>query len=217
MAVSSQLRPLSLVPSAAPSPRPSRMSEPIPLKRTPEPDASGTSSRALERVVTSFRGHMDAASARLRLDPAERDALAQELRIRLWRALGDDGRIGSASASYIHRTVMSAALDLLRRRRVREQALPDDDYAPSMALRSTDGADARVEANDLMQAVERALLALPDSRRAVVRLHLRGYHRDAIAQLLGWTEAKTRNLLYRGLDDLRAELARLGYDPEARQ
>ncbi|MDP1859779.1 MAG: sigma-70 family RNA polymerase sigma factor [Gemmatimonadaceae bacterium] len=193
------------------------MSEPIPLKRTPEPDASGTSSRALERVVTSFRGLLDAASARLRLDPAERDALVQELRIRLWRALGDDGRIGSVSASYIHRTVMSAALDLLRRRRVREQALPDDDYIPAMALRSTDRADVRVETNDLMQAVERALLGLPDSRRAVVRLHLRGYHRDVIARLLGWTEAKTRNLLYRGLDDLRAELARLGYDPEARQ
>ena len=40
----------------------------------------------------------------------------------------------------------------------------------------------------------------------VVRLHLAGYHRDEIARLLNWTEAKTRNLLYRGLADLRKQM-----------
>ena len=48
-----------------------------------------------------------------------------------------------------------------------------------------------------------------------MRLHLQGYHRDEIAGLLGWSEAKTRNLLYRGLDDLRALLVRQGIGPGA--
>jgi hypothetical protein len=32
--------------------------------------------------------------------------------------------------------------------------------------------------------------------------------------LLGWTEAKTRNLLYRGLADLRERLIERGFRPE---
>jgi DNA-directed RNA polymerase specialized sigma24 family protein len=41
-------------------------------------------------------------------------------------------------------------------------------------------------------------------------MHLMGHSRDEIAQLLGWTEAKTRNLLYRGLADVREWLVAEG-------
>jgi RNA polymerase sigma-70 factor (ECF subfamily) len=44
----------------------------------------------------------------------------------------------------------------------------------------------------------------------VVRMYLSGYEREEIGELLGWSEAKTRNLLYRGLVDLRAKLMKLG-------
>ena len=36
-----------------------------------------------------------------------------------------------------------------------------------------------------------------------------------IAALMGWTEAKTRNLLYRGLADLRQALTVRGIGPRA--
>ena len=178
--------------------------------------ANSEASRVLEQVVGKFSGMLSATAARHRLDPAERDALTQELRLRLWRALKDNEAISSVSATYVQRATMSAALDLLRRRREREQALPDDDFSPSPAMRSSEHADVLLEASDVAQAVERALLVLPESRRAVVRLHLRGYEREEIGALLGWSEAKTRNLLYRGLEDLRNELTRMGFGPEAR-
>jgi RNA polymerase sigma-70 factor (ECF subfamily) len=54
---------------------------------------------------------------------------------------------------------------------------------------------------------------LAESRRAVVRMHLAGYERHEIGDLLGWTEAKTRNLLYRGLADLREILESWGIGP----
>jgi RNA polymerase sigma-70 factor (ECF subfamily) len=44
-------------------------------------------------------------------------------------------------------------------------------------------------------------------------MHLAGYERHEIAELLGWTEAKTRNLLYRGLADLRQVLDSWGIGP----
>ena len=44
------------------------------------------------------------------------------------------------------------------------------------------------------------------------KLHLEGYRRDEIEALLGWSEAKTRNLLYRGLSDLREFLVARGIE-----
>ncbi len=197
-------------------PPPLRMSSSLPPDSEDWGAAGGESSRVLEQVVAKFRGLLGAAAARHRLDPTERDALTQELRLRLWRALKDTATIGSVSATYVQRATMSAALDLLRRRRDRELALPDEDFTPSPAMRSSERADVLLEASDVAHAIERALLVLPESRRAVVRLHLRGYEREEIGPLLGWSEAKTRNLLYRGLEDLRNELTRLGFGPEAK-
>jgi RNA polymerase sigma-70 factor (ECF subfamily) len=47
-------------------------------------------------------------------------------------------------------------------------------------------------------------------------MYLAGYDRVEIAELLGWSEAKTRNLLYRGLADVRTSLESWGFGPGAR-
>jgi RNA polymerase sigma-70 factor (ECF subfamily) len=60
--------------------------------------------------------------------------------------------------------------------------------------------------SELAGQIERALQTMQPSRRPVVRMHLMGHTREEIAKLLGWSEAKTRNLLYRGLADLRERL-----------
>ena len=41
-------------------------------------------------------------------------------------------------------------------------------------------------------------------------MYLAGHPREEISSLLGWSEAKTRNLLYRGLADLRGCLTAQG-------
>ena len=41
-------------------------------------------------------------------------------------------------------------------------------------------------------------------------MHLAGHPREEIAQLLGWSEAKTPEPAYRGMDDLRERLKGLG-------
>ena len=70
-----------------------------------------------------------------------------------------------------------------------------------------------LEAVELGRTVDRAMEDLHVTRRAVVRMYLAGYEREEIAALMGWSEAKTRNLLYRGLSDLRVRLAALGIGP----
>ena len=76
-------------------------------------------------------------------------------------------------------------------------------------------ADRMLEELELQEQVGRAVDSLIPARRSVVRMYLAGYAREEIADLLGWSEPKTRNLLYRGLADLRERLTAMGIGPEA--
>src|SRR5688500_16736737 len=151
------------------------------------------------------------AGARHGLADADLDEVVQEVRIRLWRSCGTSEQIRQLGASYVYRTAATAALDLLRRRRARGAARTDSlDEHTERLMAPTTGAPELLEAQDLERQILTALGHLPESRRAVLRMYLNGYDREEIAALLGWSEAKTRNLLYRGLADLRARLAEMG-------
>lgn len=173
-------------------------------------------SPALEDVVRRFGSYMRRTAHRHSIDAAELEDVVQETRIRLWKALGTDDKIRHAPASYIARTVMSAAVDFLRRRRARrEDALPDPQHMHSLSFAAAQTADSTVNQQDVSAALERAVSLLAEARQAVVRMYLAGYDREEIADVLGWSEAKTRNLLYRGLADLRVTLEGWGYGPGA--
>lgn len=134
--------------------------------------------------------------------------VGQDVRIRLWRARS--GQLEALSAAYIHRTAVSAALDIIRRGRGhREVPLSSRAEAVPSIPSPHDG----VAAGELAGQVAAAVAGLVPSRRPVVRMYLQGYEREEIARLLGWSEAKTRNLLYRGLADLRATLSAKGIRP----
>lgn len=171
-------------------------------------------STALEHQVGRFTWLIHKIAWEHRLSGPDVDELVQDVRIRLWRSLSTGERIASAPASYVRRTAISAAVDLIRRRTSRPE-----DPTPTFARNgdaSRDGdPDRELGDIELMDLIEDALGSLPVTRRPVVRMHLVGYHRNEIADLMGWTESKTRNLLYRGLSDLRHELASRGVTPEA--
>jgi RNA polymerase sigma factor (sigma-70 family) len=147
---------------------------------------------------------------RHRLSDHDVDEVMQQVRIRLWQARGSSEQISQAPASYVYQTAVSAALDLMRRRRARRGDATVSFEEGGSGLATPSGPERDLEYSELSQQVARAIDDIPASRRAVVRMHLAGHPREEIAQLLGWSEAKTRNLLYRGLADLRARLTELG-------
>ena len=173
-------------------------------------------SPALEGLLARFATLVRGVGWRHGLDDAELDDLMQAVRVRLWRARGSGEQIASTPASYVYRTAITAALDLIRARRdhheVRIDAMPE-----SLAARlgAVPGPEGGVEAAELATLVGRAVDEITPSRRPVLRMYLAGYDRAEIADLLGWSEGKTRNLLYRGLADLRALLTARGIGPEA--
>lgn len=173
-------------------------------------------SAALEGVVSRFARMVRSVGVRHGLSERDLEDVLQEVRIRLWRSCTTSEQIRGLGASYVYRTATTAALDLLRRRRSRRADLTDSVDEHSERLISTVGVAEELEASDLERQVLAALDTLHLSRRMVVRMYLSGYEREEIAELLSWSEAKTRNLLYRGLSDLRARLAAMGITGEAR-
>ena len=164
-------------------------------------------SAAIESAVQRWGGLIRRAALRHGLAGADLDEVVQDLRIRLWRAIGRPSEKNPAeSASYVYRAAMSAALDLLRRRRSGPLGRPVDLDLVSDILPARGGAPADDE-DAQAAALGRALEKILPERRVAVRLHLEGKSRDQIAGFTGWSEARTRNLLYRGLADLKSLLA----------
>ena len=168
-------------------------------------------SAALETMVSRFAVMVRSVGTRHRLSDADLDEVIQEVRIRLWKSCTTSEQIRALGTSYVYRTATSAALDMLRRRRAHGGDRSDSVESMASVLPDvTAGPAASVEAGELGERIMTAIETIPASRRAVVRMHLNGYEREEIAALLGWSEAKTRNLLYRGLADLRARLTDQG-------
>ncbi|MFN8668334.1 MAG: RNA polymerase sigma factor [Gemmatimonadaceae bacterium] len=174
------------------------------------PDGAQDTTPLLDALLERLGQMVRAIGGRHALTPPEIDALLQEVRIRIWRAHPGGEDIGRLPTSYVYRTAMAAAVDLLRQRRRATRPLPLEEAANAAAPAAT-AADARAMMGDLGAAIARALSTMVESRRVVVRLHLTGYPRDEIGRLLGWDDGRVRNLLYRGMDDLRERLAHMGY------
>lgn len=178
-------------------------------------DDLDTISPALDSVIGRFRAMVRSVGARHRLADDDLEDVVQEVRIRLWRAFSSGEQIERLGASYVYRTATSAALDMIRRRRSRGSEITDpaDERLETMAT-SERGPEGEMESSDAVNDILGTVETLHPPRRAVVRMFLNGYERQEIADLLGWSEARTRNLLYRGLADLRERLRERGIDPE---
>ena len=166
----------------------------------------------LESLVARFARFAGRIAQGRGLPQEDTDELLQELRVRLWRARRDG--LSDLSANYIRRTAIAAALDIIRRRRVgRNVSLEEHESVSAPLAASTAGPAELLEQQELGVRVARAVNDLAPARRTAVRMYLDGYRREEIAQLLRWSEARTRNLLYRGLSDLRATLLAEGIGP----
>jgi RNA polymerase sigma-70 factor (ECF subfamily) len=173
-------------------------------------DGSGAIEAVIERFARLLRG----TGRRRGLSDAELDEVTQELRLRLWKHFGDSERIAAVPASYVQKAVRSAIIDRIRRRREHRDGGSLDGLSPAREPVARHDAVALVHERALTTEVERALELLADSRRGVVRMWLAGYPNEEIAQLMGWTDAKVRNLLSRGLADLRDVLRQRGVGVE---
>lgn len=140
------------------------------------------------------------------------DELIQGVRLRLWRTQGDDARAETVSASYVHQAARSAAIDIVRARRT-VIASASESIHDTIIADTTSQPDVQLEERETADRIMAEVETLAPDRRVAVKLHLAGYQREEIASLLGWSDVRTRNLVHRGMIDLRTRLAALGLAP----
>jgi RNA polymerase sigma-70 factor (ECF subfamily) len=144
------------------------------------------------------------------------DDIEQEARLRLWRAIESEREIRDLS-SYVYRIAVTTTIDSLRKASARreEQLSADDDESPILQVESADASPEQIVVErQVLEKIEQALARLPKNRRRAVALYLEGMTSHEIAEILDWSEPKARNLLYRGLKDLRKQLRAAGIEYE---
>jgi RNA polymerase sigma factor (sigma-70 family) len=132
------------------------------------------------------------------LDPED---ILQDIKIRIWKLIRDE-KIISNYASYIKKIVNSSVIDQLRKYRREEDLFKIEKRMRISEMELTYSKEA-IRKKNLEEAVGKAVEMLIDSRRQVIKLYLLNLSIQEIAGYLNWTQDKTRNLLYRGLADLK--------------
>jgi RNA polymerase sigma factor (sigma-70 family) len=173
----------------------------------PETNAAGGA--RLDALLHQYGALLRQTIARVCPPGVSCDDVEQEARISLWKALRGGGEI-AFPVSYVRKVAISVTLRAIRRAKARrEESLPEEGERHSAPA---DSPYAAAERHELRQTIAVALRRLPQNRRLAVSLHLKGLTTSEIGTLLNWSEPKARNLVHRGLRDLRISLRGLGVE-----
>lgn len=161
-----------------------------------DPDAFGV-------LFSRHRQRLWAVALRTVGDPEEAADALQDALVSAFRR-AESFRGDSAVTTWLHRIVVNACLDRLRRSKVRAAVpLPDDDhdYGDRGAVLTADTADPAEEAErDLLRsAVLGALAQLPvDQRAAIVLVDIEGHSVDEAAAILDCPAGTVKSRCSRG-------------------
>ncbi len=160
-------------------------------------------------LISRHRDRLWAVALRTTGDPEEAADALQDALISAFRR-ADQFRGDSAVTTWLHRIVVNASLDRLRRRNVRSSVpLPEDEALGKAAATATPvgrGGIPRdpIEARENQLLIARALADLPTSQReAIVLVDVEGYSVEEAAEMLDCPAGTVKSRCSRG----RARLA----------
>jgi len=171
---------------------------------------SDTKISRLEDTLEHFSFLIRAAIRRTcpSINKLDMDDIEQEVKIAVWKEISKSEKEIRNLGSYIWRVAYTTTSKMMKRlTERREERIDSSDRElkneERIKGRSTAQPENELQTAEVWQAVRESVNSLIDSRRQVVKLYLFGMNVNEIAEFLGWTEGKTRNLLSRGLADLR--------------
>jgi RNA polymerase sigma-70 factor, ECF subfamily len=173
---------------------------------------------AFGQLLTRHRDRLWAVALRTTGDPEEAADALQDALVSAFRR-ADSYRGDAAVTTWLHRIVVNACLDRLRRRKVRAaEPLPDDleGYAGRGSLVTGTAAEGPedpadvAERGDRRRAVLAALATLPaEQRAALVLVDMEGYSVDEAAAVLDVAPGTVKSRCSRGRARLAPLLAEL--------
>ena len=168
---------------------------------------------AFDQLVESYSGQVWALLTRFLGQRAGREDLVQEVFLRVIRARERYAPTARFS-TWLYRIVFNLAVNETQRAGGRTLSLDqpfggDEDAAPfEVTDTGVDDPSAGLERGDVVDAVRRAIEALPEQQRAA--LILAKYHDTPyaeIAEVLGSSEKAIKSLIHRARETLRQSLA----------
>lgn len=168
-----------------------------------------TNEAAFETLVQTYLRLIRSAVRKVAGSDADRLGadIEQRLFTDLWKRYQKDEAIEHPS-TYIYRAAVRETVRALKKDARRAEApLP-----PLLAAPRKDDPHARLRGKEIEGAVNEALEAILPERARAVRFHLAGFAVDDIMALHGWSYGKARNLIARGMADVRQRLKRRGID-----
>lgn len=158
-----------------------------------------------EKLVTEY-GHVIRAAIR---SVAGREAghlgadAEQQVLLELWKQVAREQMIEHPS-SYLYRAAVRETIRLARQARKRSEE--DLEGMSFTDPNPTSDPERRVLAGELSARLRRLTQGLLEDRRKAVVAHLAGFGVQEIMESYGWTYNRARNLIARGLADLRRAL-----------
>ena len=164
--------------------------------------------QAFTEIFRRHRDHLWAVALRTLCDADEAADAVQDALISAMRH-ADSFRGDALVSTWLHRIVVNACLDRLRRRASRPTvALPDDDHAPAVVR-------DEVAERELATDVHAALATLPiEQRAAIVLVDIEGYPVDDVAAMLDVPSGTVKSRCARGRAKLAPLLAHLNSAPK---
>jgi RNA polymerase sigma factor (sigma-70 family) len=138
------------------------------------------------------------------------DDIEQRVLVSLWKQIENEQKIDHPS-SYIYRIAVREAVRAMRQETARERRQVTEGEAAGQADLRPDPAQD-VSRREQRETIEASLGELRPDRERAVRAHLAGFGVQEIMQMYAWPYEKARNLIARGMQDLRGALRRRGID-----
>lgn len=186
----------------------------------PEPSAAGVEAGALRDPLSGEEGvrlRAQLVKAVTRVCPSwlssQAEDIVQAALMRVMEVLrrreGNEG----LSSSYLWKAAYSATVDEIRRQRRRREVSLDGEALEATLRSPQPGPEEAGRSREIASELQDCLRRLAEARRLALVLHLQGHTGPEAARLLGWSEKRVENLIYRGLADLRRCLEEKGLRP----
>ncbi|MDN5855480.1 MAG: RNA polymerase sigma factor SigM [Actinomycetia bacterium] len=168
---------------------------------------------AFSGLVRRHQDRLWAVALRTTGNPEEAADALQEAMVKAFRS-AEKFRGDSAVTTWLHRIVVNACLDLLRKKKARPSVpLEEDDHVGALADDRPD-ADPAVRQAQQMDVLA-ALQELPeDQRAAIVLVDMEGYPVAEVAEMLDCAPGTVKSRCSRGRERLAPLLAPWGNQPD---
>jgi RNA polymerase sigma factor (sigma-70 family) len=166
-----------------------------------------------EAIMARFSRSIQSSVLKFGLDRrgVDPEDVLQEIRMKVWKKILSEKKI-RCPASYINTVVNSTLIDCLRRSR--REAKIIHQQKEKRRLEAQGKGKRLLDLQSPWNVIGEAADLLMEARRQAVKLFLLNMTIEEIALSLDWSPDKTRNLVYRGLSDMRRILKEKGIEYE---